>query len=175
MGPDEHNRNENSSVKKRRWIVVLLLFSFHSAFGQFENFKVTAKKTASAPVIDGFLNEEAWENAPFISDFIQFEPKKGEPESVKTILKILYDDTHIYFGYYCFDPEPEKLVLGTRRDGLTMGVDSADVALDTLDDKRSGYYFRTNPLASSMTAAFPTTAWLRIPIGTAPGNQPGPF
>jgi len=133
-------------MRKRYWVVGLLFISFHSAIGQFENFKVTAKKTASIPVIDGVLNEEAWEKAPFICDFIQFEPKKGEPESVKTVLKIVYDDTYIYFGYSCLDPDPEKLVLGTRRDGLQMGVDSVDVALDTFDDKRSGYYFRTNPL-----------------------------
>jgi len=59
---------------------------------------------------------------------------------------VLYDDTNIYFGFRCWDPEPEKLVLGTGRDNLRMGTDSVDILLDTFHDMRTGYYFRTNPL-----------------------------
>jgi len=114
--------------------------------GQDNHFTRVAIKTATAPTIDGLLNEEVWNDAPVLSDFIQFEPHKGEPASVKTIVKTLYDAKHIYFAFLCYDPEPEKIVLGTQRDGLTMGVDSVCVTLDTFFDQRTSYYFRTNPL-----------------------------
>lgn len=113
---------------------------------QGKDFSVAAIKTATAPDIDGRPIDNVWNDAPILTDFIQFEPHKGEPASVKTTVKILYDDNFIYFAFICFDPEPDKIVLGTQRDGLTMGVDSVCVTLDTLHDMRTSYYFRTNPL-----------------------------
>ncbi len=103
-------------------------------------------KVDSPPVIDGILDDETWEGAPVLGDYIQFEPDKGVSATVRTELRVLYDDTNIYFGFKCWDPEPEKLVLGTGRDNLRMGTDSVDILLDTFHDMRTGYYFRTNPL-----------------------------
>ncbi len=130
-------------------IVLFLCFFFFSQgliYSQFEKFTVAAIKTETPPVIDGILDDEVWENAPIVSDFIQFEPDKAKPASVKTVAKILYDNDFIYFAFLCYDPEPEKIELGTRRDRLMMGVDSIMVDLDTFNDDRSIYYFRTNPL-----------------------------
>jgi len=103
-------------------------------------------KLRTPPRIDGRLDEPCWRDAPLLTDFIQFEPAKGAPSSVRTEVRVAYDDTHLYFGFLCYDPEPEKMVLGTRRDGLLMGTDSVSVTLDTFHDKRTAYYFRTNPL-----------------------------
>ncbi|MBN1223546.1 MAG: carbohydrate binding family 9 domain-containing protein [Candidatus Aminicenantes bacterium] len=115
-------------------------------FAQKPEFHVRAKRTDITPAIDGVLEDTVWNNAPEVSGYIQYEPNKGTPASVRTITRILYDDTHIYFGFICFDPEPGKIVLGTsRRDGLAMGTDSVTVLLDTFHDKRTAYYFRTNP------------------------------
>jgi len=139
-------RARGLSVRKYIFFLAGIFFLASFVPGQGKEFKSSAKKTDIPPEIDGILDEKVWENAPFITDFIQFEPIKGEPASVKTVVKILYDEKYIYFGYLCYDPEPEKIVLGTSRDGLQMGVDSVCVTLDTFHDKRSGYYFRTNPL-----------------------------
>lgn len=138
-------------LKKVIALLALILFPSESIFCQFEKFTVSAKKTEIAPVIDGSLEDNVWNKAPTISDFIQFEPNKGDPASVKTVVKILYDDDFIYFGILCFDPEPEKIVLGSnRRDSLSTetGADSVTVEVDTFNDDRSSYYFRTNPLGT---------------------------
>jgi len=103
-------------------------------------------KVKTLPVIDGRLDDDVWENAPVLTDYIQFEPNKGAPASVRTEARVVYDDTHLYFGFKCWDPEPDKMVLGTGRDKLLMGTDSVSVTLDTFHDKRTAYYFRTNPL-----------------------------
>jgi len=113
---------------------------------QFEKFTVAAVRTEIPPVIDGILDDEVWKNAPSVSDFIQFEPDKGKPASVRTVAKILYDNDYIYVAFLCYDPEPEKIELEARRDRLMMGVDSVTVDLDTFNDDRTMYYFRTNPL-----------------------------
>ncbi|MFC2169920.1 DUF5916 domain-containing protein, partial [Acidobacteriota bacterium] len=135
----------------RKALVFLLaiLSSSGLILAQFEKFKISAVKTTTPPVIDGIVGEKEWKSAPIAGDFIQFVPNKGAPASVKTTVKILYDNDFIYFGILCEDPEPEKIQLGTnRRDSLssTTGTDSITVELDTFNDDRSAYYYRTNPL-----------------------------
>jgi len=134
---------------KRKKIVLFLCFFFlwqGLICSQFEKFTVAAVRTEIPPVIDGILDDEVWKNAPSVSDFIQFEPDKGKPASVRTVAKILYDNDYIYVAFLCYDPEPEKIELEARRDRLMMGVDSVTVDLDTFNDDRTMYYFRTNPL-----------------------------
>jgi len=129
-------------------LVLLVVFLLaESAPCQRATFSIPSKKAETAPVIDGMVDDEAWKDAPSVGDFIQFEPDKGEPASVKTVAKVLYDDSYIYVAFICFDPDPENIQLGmNRRDGLAMGADSVMVDLDTFDDDRSSYYFRTNLL-----------------------------
>jgi hypothetical protein len=105
------------------------------------------ERTINPPIIDGKVIEKEWDNAPSIDNFIQFQPDKGQRTSVKTIVKVLYDSNFIYFGFICYDPNPKKVVFGSnRRDGLdsASGTDSVTVVIDTFNDSRSAYYFRTN-------------------------------
>lgn len=135
-------------MKRKKIVVFLCLFFLWQGLicSQFEKFTVAAVRTEIPPVIDGILDDEVWNNAPSVSDFIQFEPDKDKPASVRTVAKILYDNDYIYLAFLCYDPEPEKIELETRRDRLMMGVDSVTVDLDTFNDDRTMYYFRTNPL-----------------------------
>lgn len=136
-------------MKKIFCFLIGILFSFNLLFSQSREFELYAKKAETAPKIDGILNEEVWQNAPTVNDFIQFIPDRGKPASFKTIAKILYDDYYIYVGFVCHDSEPWKIQLGTgKRDGLSSGsgTDSVCVDLDTFNDDRSCYYFRTNPM-----------------------------
>ncbi len=119
------------------------------SFSQFERFTLPAVRAETPPVIDGIVGAEEWAHASQATDFIQFVPDKGKPASVATVAKVLYDDDYIYFGFICADPDPKKIQLGTgRRDGISSatGTDSVTVELDTYDDDRASYYFRTNPV-----------------------------
>ena len=132
-----------------RLVSVLVIINFVCISGVLANdsrYRTAAPlKVDNPPVIDGILDDKAWEGAPVLGDYIQFEPDKGAPATVRTELRILYDDTHLYFAFKCWDPEPDKIVIGTERDKLFMGTDSVDILVDTFYDKRTGYYFRTNP------------------------------
>lgn len=63
-------------------------------------------------IIDGKLNETAWESAPIASDFITLEPDNGKPapDGKKTEVKILYDNDAIYIGSKMYDDEPSKIL-----------------------------------------------------------------
>ena len=55
--------------------------------------KVAVATRADTPVaIDGALDDEAWQMATPLTDFIQADPLEGEPPTEQTEVKLLFDD-----------------------------------------------------------------------------------
>lgn len=73
--------------------------------------KVIIPKVTSGPKIDGILDEEIWQNAVVSENFIERSPNNGKPEEapLRTIVKMVYDDTGIYFGATMHDPLPANI------------------------------------------------------------------
>jgi hypothetical protein len=117
--------------------------------GQWRSKEVSAYKTSSAIKVDGLLDETAWGEASEAKDFIQLQPEKGAAASERTIVKVLYDDKCVYFGFWCFDSEPQKIAARmTKRDTDIRSDDSVYVLIDTFHDRRSCYYVSTNLLGT---------------------------
>ena len=134
---------------KRIYILILLLFSPLFIFGQWKRKEVNALKIDEEIQVDGFLDEPVWNKASEASDFIQFQPERGKPASVETRVRILYDGQFIYFGFSCYEPQPEKIVARlTKRDADIREDDSVYVLIDTFYDRRNCYYFGTNLLGT---------------------------
>ncbi len=128
--------------------VILPLFSL-ALSGQWQSKEIYAKKAESIIKVDGFLDEAAWQEAPGVGDFIQLQPEKGMPASERTIVKVLFDDGHVYFGFWCYDSEPQKIAARmAKRDDDIRSDDSVYVLLDTFHDRRSCYYVSTNLLGT---------------------------
>jgi len=99
-----------------------------------------------SPVIDGFLNDDIWrnQNLDFIRDFTQREPDEGKAATESTVVAVVYDDDAIYFAFWCYDSEPDKIIRQlTRRDRGTES-DQVYVRLDPYHDHQSGYCFNVN-------------------------------
>ncbi len=108
--------------------------------------QLTAVRTSGPLTIDGVLDEADWNAAPVAKDFIQSEPNEGAKATFDTEVRILYDDSYLYFGVKAFDPEPSKLIItDLTRDYNTRSVDSFGIVLDTFHDRRNSYMFHTNP------------------------------
>ena len=138
-------------MKKIPFALIILLISSLLVFGQEETKETLGLKIDESIKVDGFLNESVWEKAPEISDFIQFEPERGKPASLKTVVKILYDENFIYFGFLCYDPHPERITARmTKRDAELTADDAAIVFLDTFHDRRNCYFFVTNLLGTQL-------------------------
>ena len=104
--------------------------------------------TDKAPEIDGYVNDDVWTSATMISDFIQKEPKNGEPVTEKTQFLILYDRNNIYLGVRCFD-DPKKIIAKELARDVSLGEDDRiQVIFDTYLDGRSGYWFQLGPRGS---------------------------
>ena len=115
--------------------------------------KLPAIRAERTILIDGVLDEDAWQKAPVATNFIQRETQEGAPATYDTEVRILYDDEHLYIGVVAFDDEPENLIVtDLTRDYNTRAVDSFAVVLDTFHDRRNSYMLQTNPLGAKMDA-----------------------
>src|SRR4029078_12270586 len=94
----------------------------------------------------------AWESAPLINQFIQQEPKIGEPSTERTDVRLLYDSGHLYIAVHAFDSLPAGVVATEqRRDAdRLLDEDNFQVILDTFNDSRNGYMFVTTPLGAKL-------------------------
>lgn len=132
---------------------ILILFSDVS--GQWTRKQTSAKKITEPIVVDGKVDEGAWEDAPEVSDFIQLQPRRGDLAQFKTVVKIAIDENFIYFGYLCYDPQPDSIAARlVKRDSDLRPDDSVWVFLDTFNDKQSAYFFGSNLLGTQWDGRF---------------------
>ena len=112
-----------------------------------EDKQVTAVYITSRMVVDGNLDEPDWSLAQPATDFIQKDPREGEPATERTEVRFLYDNENLYIGVYCFDSEgPNGIrVNDLRRDFQPTQTDLFSMILDTFDDNRNGFVFATHP------------------------------
>jgi len=108
---------------------------------------INAVRTDTPPVIDGVIDDAEWAGAALATDFIQFQPQRGAPQTQRTEALLLHDDQTIYVAFRVWDDAPITAQL-TRRDANLLGDDAVLILLDTFHDRQSAYYFGTNPLAT---------------------------
>ena len=138
-----------------RWLSILLLLCISvSVHAETEVFQAEAYRTYESVEVDGELNEADWQKAIPIRQFTQYEPDEGAAMTEPTEVRILYDDRHIYFGFVCSESERAKIVANKmRRDTMLYDNDNVFVLLDTYNDRRSGFFFRVNPLGAKEDVA----------------------
>jgi hypothetical protein len=109
---------------------------------------------ASGPItLDGRLDDAAWEGAPVARDFIQNDPREGQPATYDTEVRMVYDDTALYIGVFAKDDEPDGIIINElRKDFNTGSGDSFQVVIDTFKDERNGYQFAINPAGAKWDA-----------------------
>ena len=102
--------------------------------------------TATPPVIDGVLDEEAWQLAVQLEDLHEIQPTEYAPASERTVVYLMYDKDAIYIAARLYDRDPSQIAARILRQGeQVFGDDWFSVLLDPFHDRRSGYRFMTNP------------------------------
>jgi len=112
---------------------------------------VTAVRVENGPSIDGKLDDSVWESAETVTSvFRQFGPVYGEDMTEPTEIRVLYDDTKIYFGFFLQDPDHESMMGAlTPRDNYITGEWIA-ILLDTWNDGREASSFEVSLANSQM-------------------------
>ncbi len=106
---------------------------------------VTIARFATAPVIDGKLDDEVWKTAPVLKDFIQTSPGDNIPASKPTEVMLGYDEKNFYIAFKCFDEKDKIRATVAKRDNV-FNEDNVRVWLDTYNDRRRAYVLGFNPL-----------------------------
>src|SRR5215470_9508795 len=128
---------------------------------------IAAVKAVKPPVIDGDVSEDEWQGAVSATNFIQYEPRRGDQSEARTDALVLYDAGHLYVAFRAWDSEPITAQL-TQRDADLLRDDAAVVVVDTTNDRRSGYYFITNVLGTQADGRIADDGRTTDPIWDAP-------
>ncbi len=99
----------------------------------------TARIAGEAPVLDGRLDDPAWEQVAWSGDFVQRDPADGAAPTVQTQFKVLYDDEALYFAFRAFDDPQLVTSMLARRDWFP--GDWIEVNIDSRGDRRTASSF----------------------------------
>lgn len=103
---------------------------------------MNAVKATGAPIIDGDLSDSAWLQAPVATNFIQNFPNVGSPSTVRTEVRVLYDNSAIYIGAYLYDnPSLIRRQITARDEEQMKDLDYFSVFFDTYNDHQNGFQF----------------------------------
>ena len=81
-----------------------------------------------------------------VSEFVQRDPKDGEPATQRTEVYLGYDDKNLYAVFLAFDTDPKQIRARMSRRENIWDDDLVQIILDTFHDQRRAYYFLCNPL-----------------------------
>ena len=140
-----------------RFNIVLLLFCFTFARANYNVTKSLLKTTnlkdphlipyiSETIKIDGDLTEEVWQQALVVDLPYETNPGENIPAPVKTDALLIYNNSYLYIGFRAHDPDPESIrARYTDRDRI-WNDDYVAIFLDTFNDERRCFAFRSNPL-----------------------------
>ena len=90
--------------------ILLLIFAQVANAQEEVGRTIRAAMAETPPVIDGRPDDEAWQQAPVMGDFVQREPRDGAPASEPTEVRVLYDGDALYVAAWLYDSQPSQIV-----------------------------------------------------------------
>jgi len=93
------------------------------------------------------LNDEEWTIADTAAHFVQIDPYQGSAAQFPTVVRILYNESHIYVGVVCYDSLGKKGIRVTElyRDFSISKNDVFSFCIDAFNDRRNNMTFAANP------------------------------
>jgi hypothetical protein len=108
---------------------------------------VNIAQSDSKIVIDGILDEKAWNEADMATGFQQNFPADDSVAASETEVRFTYNHHSIYVGITCYDELPGKYVVESlKRDFEDRDNDYFMLILDPYDDLTNGFVFAVSPL-----------------------------
>jgi len=132
------------TLDKKKFVILLTLFGV-LVNAQSEERTVLVKKINQEIVLDGILNEQAWDRADSAKDFWQLFPTDSLKAEDTTVVKLLYNDTHIYIGATAKSSVGSDFIVSSlRRDFSARSNDNVTVLFDTFRDGQNAFLFGVN-------------------------------
>lgn len=137
----------------RKHLPVLLIFFFTSFLN---NLLCQIKTDSSKAIINavrieqpfdltGKLDNPLWLRADPVELNYEVTPAENTPAVLKTLVRTLYDENYLYFGFQCFDANPEQIRANISDRDKIYQDDWVFVGIDTYGDFRISYEIVVNP------------------------------
>ncbi|MDP3461421.1 MAG: DUF5916 domain-containing protein [Bacteroidales bacterium] len=121
-------------------VLVLWLLCSQQLLSQ-EKRQLEAQRITGEIKLDGVPDEPIWQQAPVATDFYQMRPFSGRPASLKTEVRLLFDDYGLYVSAVIFDDKPDSLRLDlSKRDDKGM-ADHFGFHIDPYNDGLNAFGF----------------------------------
>ena len=117
---------------------MILLTHAHTAWaamGPLQSMK--AVRTDTPPVIDGKIDDSCWSKADTATNFTDYELERLAVE--QTIVRVLYDDENLYFGFLARDPDPSAIRANLADRDTPFQDDHVGFMIDPFNDERRGF------------------------------------
>lgn len=128
-------------------LLPLMLLWAQAAFAQYD---LIIPEVSGVPSLEDFAGMEPAtplaRSMAKVEDFIQREPDDGDPASQRTEVYIGYDRTELHVVFLAFDSEPEGIRANMSSRENIDGDDSVEITVDTFNDQRAAFTFRSTPL-----------------------------
>lgn len=111
----------------------------------------------ASPRLDGRLDDAAWRQAVFFSDFIQKEPVEGGVPSESTMVAVLYDDDALYIAARMYARDPGAIQRNVSRRDVGAGQsEHIWFSFDSYHDRRTAWSFGVTAAGVRMDWYHPT-------------------
>jgi hypothetical protein len=103
-----------------------------------------AVRVDKGPLIDGDLSDVVWLAGKPVTSFTQQYPDENSAPTVSTEVRIVYDQTAIYFSFRCTDPNPRAITARLTRRDDDIRSDAVVIDLDTAGDHTRAFHFEVS-------------------------------
>ncbi len=132
-------------MMRKIYILVIPIFLLQLTSNIFAQEIPSVRPVSTSPVIDGVLDDAAWETASVFKNFKTIKPDYGKEPSQETLAYLTYDAENLYFAVRCFETEPDKIKTSVcSRDNMFQD-DHVVLMLDTFNTMQEAYGFFVNP------------------------------
>jgi Domain of unknown function (DUF5916)/Carbohydrate family 9 binding domain-like len=134
-------------VRLSTTIIVFTLLASNAVAQDLEPVTVRAYRLTQPLVIDGRLDDAVYHTIEPTPAFRQQEPRLGELAIEQTEMWVFFDERNVYVSARMHDSAPDQMIADEmRRDASLYNNEHFAVVFDTFHDRRTGFFFQTNPL-----------------------------
>lgn len=140
----------------KRVLVLIMLLSIYGLavaqdifpvpVGEFAPLSYTAYQPSYPIIIDGKLDDEAWQKAEFTEDFVDIEGNLKPKPFHRTRVKMLWDEDWLYIGAQLMEPHIWAKL--TKRDAVIFHDNDFEVFIDPDGDTHDYYELEINALGT---------------------------
>lgn len=117
-------------------------------------------EVSQAPIIDGRLDDPAWQQAPLVSGFVVYG--KGEVlATVQTGVRVVYDQRALVFGVRCEEPSMDRLVPvnHARDEHAIFSSEAVEIFVDPAHSHSRYHQFAVNAAGSLYDSLRTDSIW----------------